>query len=62
QRYWSTVLNVPQAKVSVVTWMPDVSHAILGTTSGQLIVMDHHGNTTEMLPISTQSIRQLMYS
>ncbi|CAF4476682.1 unnamed protein product, partial [Rotaria magnacalcarata] len=36
--------------------------AILGTTSGQLIVMDHHGNTTEMLPISTQSIRQLMYS
>lgn len=25
QRYWSTVLNVPQAKVSAVTWMPDVS-------------------------------------
>jgi len=25
QRYWSTVLNIPQAKISAVTWMPDVS-------------------------------------
>jgi len=25
QRYWSTVLNTPQAKISAVTWMPDVS-------------------------------------
>ncbi|CAF2517964.1 unnamed protein product [Rotaria sp. Silwood2] len=62
QRYWSTVLNISQAKVSAVTWMPDVSHVILGTTSGQLIVMDHHGNTTEVLSLSTQSIRQLIYS
>ena len=35
---------------------------ILGTTSGQLIVMDHHGNTTEIYSLSTQSIRQLIYS
>ncbi|CAF0999897.1 unnamed protein product [Rotaria sordida] len=62
QRYWSTVLNIPQAKVSAVTWMPDVSHVILGTTAGQLIVMDHHGNTTEVHSLSTQSIRQLIYS
>jgi hypothetical protein len=25
QRYWSTVVNTPQAKISAVTWMPDVS-------------------------------------
>lgn len=25
QRYWSTVLNILQAKVSAVTWMPDIS-------------------------------------
>jgi hypothetical protein len=25
QRYWSTLLNLPQAKVSAVAWMPDVS-------------------------------------
>jgi len=25
QRYWSSVLNTPQAKISAVTWMPDVS-------------------------------------
>lgn len=25
QRYWSTMLNLPQAKISAVTWMPDVS-------------------------------------
>ncbi len=25
QRYWSNVLNIPQAKISAVTWMPDVS-------------------------------------
>ncbi|CAF4521749.1 unnamed protein product [Rotaria sp. Silwood1] len=62
QRYWSTVLNIPQAKISAVTWLPDVSHVILGTTAGQLIVMDHHGNTTEVLSLSTQSIRQLIYS
>lgn len=35
---------------------------IFGTTAGQLIVMDHHGNTTEVLTISRQSIRQLIYS
>ncbi|CAF0862827.1 unnamed protein product [Adineta steineri] len=62
QRYWSTVLNIPQAKISAVTWMPDVSHVILGTTGGQLIVMDHHGNTTEVFSLSTQIIRQLIYS
>lgn len=25
QRYWSTVVNTPQGKISAVTWMPDVS-------------------------------------
>jgi hypothetical protein len=25
QRYWSTVVNTPQAKISAVAWMPDVS-------------------------------------
>jgi hypothetical protein len=25
QRYWSTIVNTPQAKISAVTWMPDVS-------------------------------------
>lgn len=35
---------------------------IIGTTLGQLIIMDHHGNTIEMYSLSTQSIRQLMYS
>lgn len=25
QRYWSTVVNTPQSKISAVTWMPDVS-------------------------------------
>lgn len=25
QRYWSTVVNTAQAKISAVTWMPDVS-------------------------------------
>jgi tubby-related protein 4 len=25
QRYWSTVVNIPQAKISAVTWMPDGS-------------------------------------
>ncbi|CAF1067803.1 unnamed protein product [Adineta ricciae] len=62
QRYWSTVLNVPHAKISAVTWMPDVSHVILGTTGGQLIVMDHHGNTTDIFPLSSQTIKQLVYS
>ncbi|CAF3507506.1 unnamed protein product [Adineta steineri] len=62
QRYWSTVVNTPQAKISAVTWMPDVSHVILGTTAGNLILMDHHGNTTEGFSLSTQSITQLMYS
>ncbi|UJR15873.1 hypothetical protein I4U23_002799 [Adineta vaga] len=62
QRYWSTVLNIPQAKISAVTWMPDVSHVILGTTGGQLIVMDHHGNTTEVFSLTSQIIKQLIYS
>ncbi|CAF1145603.1 unnamed protein product [Adineta ricciae] len=62
QRYWSTVVNTPQAKISAVTWMPDVSHVILGTTAGNLILMDHHGNTTEGFSLSTQSIVQLVYS
>ena len=38
------------------------SSVILGTTTGQLIVMDHHGNTTESYSLSTQSIEQLIYS
>ena len=25
QCYWSTLLNIPQAKISVVTWISDVS-------------------------------------
>lgn len=25
QRYWSTVVNTPQARISAVTWMPDTS-------------------------------------
>ncbi|CAF1029359.1 unnamed protein product [Rotaria sp. Silwood1] len=62
QRYWSTVVNTAQAKISAVTWMPDVSHVILGTTSGNLILMDHHGNTTDGFQLSTQSITQLLYS
>ncbi|CAF0867596.1 unnamed protein product [Rotaria sordida] len=62
QRYWSTVVNTAQAKISAVTWMPDVSHVILGTTSGNLILMDHHGNTTDGFELSTQSITQLLYS
>jgi hypothetical protein len=35
---------------------------ILGTTAGNLILMDHHGNTTEGFSLSTQSITQLIYS
>jgi hypothetical protein len=35
---------------------------IFGTTTGQLVVMDYHGNTIEVLNLSTQSIRQLVYS
>lgn len=35
---------------------------ILGTTAGQLIVMDHHGNTTEILSLTTHPIQQLIYS
>ncbi|CAF2467091.1 unnamed protein product [Rotaria sp. Silwood2] len=62
QRYWSTVVNTAQAKISAVTWMPDVSHVILGTTAGNLILMDHHGNTTDGFQLSTQSITQLLYS
>jgi hypothetical protein len=80
QRYWSTVVNTPQAKISAVTWMPDVSQyekekedfegilrfvlfsVILGTTAGGLILMDHHGNTTDGFSLSTQSITQLIYS
>lgn len=62
QRYWSTVVNAPQGKISAVTWMPDVSHVILGTTTGSLILMDHHGNTTDGFSLSTQSITQLLYS
>lgn len=38
------------------------SSVILGTTSGQLVIMDHHGNTTEICSVTTQSIRQLAYS
>ena len=25
QHYWSTILNIPQAKISAVTWTPDIS-------------------------------------
>jgi hypothetical protein len=39
-----------------------VFSVILGTTTGQLVVMDHHGNTTEIISLSTKSIRQLIYS
>lgn len=35
---------------------------ILGTTTGQLIVLDDHGNTTEICSVSTKAIRQLIYS
>jgi hypothetical protein len=35
---------------------------ILGTTSGSVILMDHHGNTTDGFSLSTQSITQLIYS
>jgi len=35
---------------------------ILGTTAGNLILMDHHGNTTDGFSLSTQSITQLIYS
>jgi hypothetical protein len=40
----------------------DFFSVILGTTTGQVIAMDHHGNTIDMLTLSRQSIRQLMYS
>jgi hypothetical protein len=39
-----------------------VFSVILGTTGGQLIIMDHHGNTTEVCSLSTQIIKQLIYS
>jgi hypothetical protein len=39
-----------------------LSSVIIGTTSGQLVVMNHHGNTTEIISLSTKSIRQLIYS
>jgi len=35
---------------------------VVGTTNGQLLVLDHHGNTQEILSITTEPIRQLMYS
>lgn len=62
QRYWSTILNNPQTKVSAVAWLPDMSLVLLGTTNGQIIVMDHHGNTTEIVTIASSRIRQLIYS
>lgn len=38
------------------------SSVLLGTTSGNLILMDHHGNTTADISLTNQAIRQLIYS
>lgn len=38
QRYWSTVVNTPQAKLSAVTWMPDASQYVDIQTTLDLII------------------------
>ncbi|CAF1073647.1 unnamed protein product [Didymodactylos carnosus] len=62
QRYWSAVVNTAQSTIMAVTWTPDDTHVLLGTSDGGVILMDYRGNTTEIFSFSTSSITQLLYS
>ncbi|CAF0806793.1 unnamed protein product [Didymodactylos carnosus] len=62
QRYWSAVVNTAQSKITAVTWTPDDTHVLLGTSDGGMILMDYRGNTTEVFSLSTYPITQLLYS
>eukprot|EP00095_Tigriopus_kingsejongensis_P002723 maker-scaffold1696_size30952-snap-gene-0.10 protein:Tk02723 transcript:maker-scaffold1696_size30952-snap-gene-0.10-mRNA-1 annotation:"tubby-related protein 4-like isoform x2" len=44
QRYWSTILPVMSEQVTCGTWTPDDQFVYLGTTQGDILVMDLTGN------------------
>ena len=56
--FHSKIIQIKFKQIEIIV----LFSVIFGTTAGQIVVMDHHGNTTEILSISTQSIRQLSYS
>ena len=45
QRYWSTLLPPDVNNITSGVWTPDDQHVYLGTSQGDILVMDIHGNT-----------------
>ncbi|XP_033635122.1 tubby-related protein 4-like [Asterias rubens] len=62
QRYWSSMLNL-DAKLLCGAWAPDDKQVLLGTSDGQILVMDIHGAlVTHCTLAEDRPIRALLWS
>ncbi|XP_022081827.1 tubby-related protein 4-like [Acanthaster planci] len=62
QRYWSSMLNL-EAKLLCGAWAPDDKQVLLGTSDGQILVMDIHGAiVTQCTLAEDRPIKALLWS
>ncbi|XP_071957096.1 tubby-related protein 4-like [Antedon mediterranea] len=62
QRYWSSMLQL-DGRLTCGTWTPDDKQVILGTNSGQVMIMDIHGAIVlQSMLCEDREIRKIMWS
>lgn len=51
QRYWSSTLNLDRAAILCGIWAPDDHQVLFGTSSGQILVSDMHGEVVAQVTL-----------
>lgn len=62
QRYWSSLLDL-DAKLLCGAWAPDDKQVLLGTSNGEIVVMDIHGAlVTQCIVATERPLKALLWS
>ncbi|XP_071492040.1 tubby-related protein 4-like [Diadema antillarum] len=62
QRYWSSLLDL-DAKLLCGAWAPDDKQVLLGTSNGEIVVMDIHGALVTQCNLATERpLKALLWS
>ncbi|KAG0431854.1 hypothetical protein HPB47_021384 [Ixodes persulcatus] len=51
QRYWSSTLNLDRAAILCGIWAPDDHQVLFGTSNGQILVSDMHGEVVAQVTL-----------
>ena len=63
QRFWSHLFDLNNSSINSITWTPDDSLALLGLSSGAIMVVDKNGTFITRINISLNNpINQLAYN